>query len=182
VRRAYHHGNLREALVEQGVKLIEEKGANALTLREIGDRIGVSRTAAYRHFADKSELFKAIRETAFTDFADRLESARDGAEPSCFARLEAMGHAYLKFAQERRAYYEVMFGATEGSPSPAGDRAFQVLAGTIEDGQRNGEIREGDPQMMATLVWAMVHGLATLQVGESLMPSLSDLLRNGLRR
>lgn len=176
----YHHGNLREVLVAEGVKLIEEKGVNGLTLRDIGLRAGVSRTAPYRHFADKAELLYAISEAGFTEFADALEAARDNNAKERFGvRLEAMGNAYLKFAAERRAYYQVMFGDEAVQGGPAADRAFGVLEGMIRSGQASGDIRPGDSGMMAKVVWALVHGLATLRLDLDFKLA-SDILRTGL--
>src|SRR5271155_3797955 len=83
----YHHGNLRAALIDAGLKLIEEKGVRALTLREIGTRVGVSRMAAYRHFSDKAGLLNAISEVGFTQFADALEEACGAANADAFSRL-----------------------------------------------------------------------------------------------
>src|SRR3954469_25220545 len=77
--RGYHHGNLRSALIEAGLELIQEKGAAALTLREIGARAGVSRMAAYRHFANKEDLLGAISEAGFQQFAAALTEAREKA-------------------------------------------------------------------------------------------------------
>jgi AcrR family transcriptional regulator len=196
VHRNYHHGNLREALVQEGVKLIEEKGVNGLTLREIGVRAGVSRTAAYRHFADKSDLLSAISEAAFTEFGLALQAARDSAAGTSYERMDAMGRAYLKFAAEHKAYYEVMFGVgcdfdkDAVSKSEAGERAFAVLKGTIQEGQDAGEIRPGDVELMATLVWAFSHGVAMLrsalgldthEAADQFMSAVSDMLRNGLQ-
>src|SRR4051794_8355635 len=96
--RPYHHGNLRAALIESGLDLIEEAGVRSLTLREIGARVGVSRTAAYRHFADKSELLAAISEAGFTQFADALEAARREAPQNFASRMSAMAVAYVRFA------------------------------------------------------------------------------------
>ena len=171
MRRSYHHGNLRETLIREGVKLIEEKGVNGLTLREIGVRAGVSRTAPYRHFSDRSDLLAAISEAAFIEFAAALQTARDHGEGNCYSRLDAMGRAYLKFAAEHRAYYEVMFGVgcnfDKHAPakSEAGERAFAVLKRTIQEGQDAGEICGGDVELMATLVWALSHGVAMLRFG-----------------
>src|ERR1700719_1041429 len=103
-RGGYHHGNLRAALIETGLKLIEEKGVKALTLREIGSRAGVSRMAAYRHFADKADLLGAISEAGFSQFADALEKARHEAPADTASRLDAMGLAYVRFAAEHPAY------------------------------------------------------------------------------
>src|SRR5258708_31186887 len=76
---SYHHGNLRAALIDTSLKLIEEKGVRALTLREIGTRAGVSRTAAYRHFTNKAALLAAISEAGFKEFGDALEAPRQQA-------------------------------------------------------------------------------------------------------
>ena len=174
----YHHGNLREVLIAEGVKLIEEKGVNALTLREIGERAGVSRTAPYRHFPDKIQLLEAIGEAGFTEFADALEAARDGAKPKFGARLDAMGIAYLKFAAERRAYYEVMFGAGYAG-GPAGQRAFEVLESLIRSGQASGDVRPGDSAAVAKVVWSLVHGIAMLRLDLD-FKLVSEILRTGL--
>src|SRR2546427_401796 len=108
--RKYHHGNLPAALIEAGLKLIEKRGVRSLTLREIGARVGVSRMAAYRHFADKTDLLAAISEAGFAQFADALELARSKAGKTFPSRLKAMALAYVRFAAEHPAYYEVMFG------------------------------------------------------------------------
>jgi AcrR family transcriptional regulator len=174
----YHHGNLRKVLIAEGVKLVEEQGLNALTLREIGERAGVSRTAPYRHFADKTELLTAISEAGFAEFAIALETARDGAKPRFANRLEAMGEAYLKFAKDRRPYYEVMF-TTQHRGGPAAKRAFEVLEGLIKSGQQSGDVRPGDAAAMAKVVWSLVHGIAMLRL-ELDFKLVSDILRTGL--
>lgn len=176
----YHHGNLREVLIAEGVKIIEEKGVNSLTLREIGERAGVSRTAPYRHFADKAEFLDAISEAGFTEFADALEAARDSNVKERFGvRLHAMGVAYLKFAGERRAYYQAMFGECSRPGGPAAQRAFAVLEGMIKSGQTSGDIRPGDAAIRAKVVWALVHGIATLRLDLD-FKIVSDILRTGL--
>lgn len=177
-RSAYHHGNLRAALIETGLKLIEEKGVKALTLREIGSRAGVSRMAAYRHFRDKADLLGAISEAGFSQFADALEEARRKAPADTRSRLDAMGLAYVRFAAKHSAYYEVMFGGgarpseREVPASEAGRRAFRILEETIQEGQRSKEIRPGSSLLLAQLVWALVHGLSTLRLD-------NDLSENG---
>jgi AcrR family transcriptional regulator len=175
MKRPYHHGNLREALIRSGLKLIEDQGVRALTLREIGARTGVSRTAAYRHFADKDDLLAAIREAGFGLFADSLEAAKQAAPPDFATRLTAMALAYVRFAAHHPAYYEVMFGwrgnpATETTPSEQGTRAFGILEQTIREGQETGEARSGDTLMLAHLVWAQVHGISTLGLYPDLRP------------
>jgi AcrR family transcriptional regulator len=164
----YHHGNLRTALIEAGLELIQEKGARALTLREIGARVGVSRMAAYRHFADKADLLGAISEAGFAQFADALDAARHTAgRRGSASQLSAMAVAYVRFAAEHQAHFEVMFapaGGSEVRASPSGARAFAILEETIRQGQQAGEIRPGDSGMLARLVWALVHGISTLHL------------------
>ncbi len=175
--RRYHHGNLQAALIEAGLKLIEKKGVRALTLREIGARVGVSRMAAYRHFANKADLLAGIREAGFERFADALDRARSKAGKTFTARLKAMCLAYVRFAAEHPAYYEVMFGWVDESPapSPAGARAFAILEETIREGQGAGEVSAGDSSRLACLVWAEVHGISMLRLAP-------DLGRNGAGR
>jgi AcrR family transcriptional regulator len=166
----YHHGNLRAALIETGLALIAEKGPLALTLREIGSRLGVSRTAAYRHFADKTALLSAIREAGFIEFGKALEQAREQAGPKFAARLAAMGMAYLRFARKHSAHFKVMFGPEAVTVDPdcdtAGSRAFNILLDTVKQGQKKGEVRPGDPMLIVSVVWAMIHGVSVLHLDE----------------
>lgn len=189
-RRAYHHGNLRASLIEAGLDLIEKKGIQALTLREIGTRLGVSRSAAYRHFTDKAHLLGEICEAGFTQFADALQSARDTAAPDFASRLSAMGLAYVRFAADHRAHFEVMFGqAYEPRASVSGARAFGVLEGTIREGQQSGDVRTGDSAALARMVWSTVHGISMLKLSRDLSPEgagtiftnfCTEILRAGL--
>jgi AcrR family transcriptional regulator len=164
---AYHHGNLRAELIDCGLRLIQEKGIRALTLREIGTRLGVSRSAAYRHFADKAALLSSISEAGFIEFGNALETAKFSTSDDFRSRLQAMGAAYLQFASEHRAHFEVMFGEPPEPgcpPSEAGARAFGILEQTIREGQERGEVRAGDSTVLARCVWAMVHGASMLQL------------------
>lgn len=164
----YHHGNLRLTLIQTGLELIAEHGTRALTLRELGKRAGVSRTAAYRHFRDRAALLEAIQEAGFERFADALEQARLAAGDDFTLRMQALSAAYVRFAREYPAYFEVMFspsGEPEGSGrSEAGERAFEALHQTIRDGQQTGDVRAGDSLLLACAAWAIVHGIATLQL------------------
>jgi AcrR family transcriptional regulator len=192
VARPYHHGNLREALIQTGLELIAESGVKALTLREIGKRAGVSRMAAYRHFADKSALLAAISEIGFTRFAEALEMA-SRTPKGHFARLEEMGVTYVRFAMQHRAQFEVMFGE-HGEPqnlSESGkkvaERSFLILLEAIQDGQGAGEFVNADSLSVARMVWATVHGISLLQLepepqGEAaLTRTILQLLRQGLQ-
>jgi AcrR family transcriptional regulator len=184
-KSAYHHGNLRTALIGAGLDLIQEKGIRALTLREIGARLAVSRSAAYRHFADKAALLEAIAEAGFLEFAAALERAKRKAPPAFAARLAAMGEAYVRFANRHRAHFEVMFSAPlkPGTPAAeAGRRAFAVLDQTVREGQQSGDVRPGDSSLIAHSIWAWVHGVSVLRMdtlGPGFLDSSFEILRFG---
>ena len=191
--KPYHHGNLRAALIEAGLNLIAEKGVRGLTLRDIGATVGVSRMAAYRHFSDKDDLLAAIAEAGFIEFTRTLQVAKDSAAPKFAERLAAMALAYITFAGRHPAYIEVMFGwATNRSHRriEAGERAFAQLVETIQEGQSTADVREGDPVVLAQIVWSQVHGMSMLRLatdpsdnaaGANLVRRSSEVLLAGLR-
>jgi AcrR family transcriptional regulator len=193
-KRTYHHGNLRQALIQSGLALIAEQGARALTLRELGKRAGVSRMAAYRHFRDRAALLDAIREAGFELFADALEQARLAAGGNFTSAMQALAVAYVRFARENPAYFEVMFSPSEASAashhSEAGEKAFETLHRTIREGQANGDVRAGDSLLLASAAWAIVHGISTLGLEqlvskdippEKFVEACSGVIVSGLR-
>ena len=183
----YHHGNLRAALIQNGLELIEEKGIHALTLREIGSRLGVSRAAPYRHFKDKADLLAAISQAEFVEFGKVLEAAKQNAGSGFAAQMDAMAVACVRFANEHRAQFEVMYAALlEGGGSAEGSgRGFALVEETIREAQQRGEVRPGDPALLARVVWALVHGASVLHMdGDDLDPHFirfsGEVLRSGL--
>jgi AcrR family transcriptional regulator len=182
--KKYHHGNLRAVLIETGLQIIAEKGVRALTLREIGARAGVSRTAAYRHFPGKAELLFAISEAGFLQFGDELEKAKHAAGANFAARLLAMGHAYIRFAREHAAYYQVMF-QPEGEhirKGEAASRGFAILELTIREGQQSGDVMAGNSGAIAGLVWSAVHGIASLGLEQKPGPAFVTFCVEALLR
>src|SRR5436190_21921366 len=103
-KASYHHGDLRRALLEEAVRTIREDGAPALTLRAVGARLGVSRTALYRHFADKSALLNAVSEDGFRRLGDALERAWEGGGRDVHG-FRAMGRTYVSFALDNPEHY-----------------------------------------------------------------------------
>lgn len=165
-RRTYHHGNLRRSLLDEALVTIRAEGVGAVTLREIGARLGVSRTALYRHFADKRALLAAVATEGFRMLRHQLlEAWGEGRDPAAF---DAMGHAYVRFAVENPAHYRVMFGGyldtkDEGSElSQEAAGAFQSLVEALAELQGRAVVRDDDLLLMARFVWAVVHGVALL--------------------
>jgi AcrR family transcriptional regulator len=166
----YHHGDLRRALLEEAVRTIRDDGVAALTLRAVGARLGVSRTALYRHFADKSALLNAVSEEGFRRLGDALEGAWDEAGHGV-AGFEAQGQAYVRFALDNPAHYRVMFGVwtsraeDDSALRAAGTRAFELLVNALAELQRQGIVRPDDSAVaIARYVWAAVHGIAMLGI------------------
>ena len=183
----YHHGNLRAALIQCGLELIERKGIHALTLREIGKQLGVSRSAAYRHFKDKAALLSAISEAGFLEFGNVVEAGRKDAGKGFATQMDAMALAYARFADEHRAQFELMFAALleTGAAEIGGGRNLRILEEIIREAQQAGEVRQGDPVLLARVVWALVHGASMLRMSEdSEEPAFirfsTEALRSGL--
>jgi AcrR family transcriptional regulator len=143
--------------------------ANHLTVRSVGERLGVSRSALYRHFADKQALLEAV---ACEGFRMLRQTVADAWEHNGQGRVgfEAMAKAYVQFAIAHPSHYRVMFGGFVESPAKNEDfigrakAAFQVLVDALVDQQNTGIVRRDDPVLMARFVWALVHGICMLVI------------------
>src|SRR5438552_1307277 len=114
-KRAYHHGDLERALVDTAITMIQKEGVQALTLRGVGARLGVSRTALYRHFDDKQALLARVASEGFRRFHAALSKAGAGAEAAGADPMPAMAKAYARFARAYPSHYQTMFsGALTG--------------------------------------------------------------------
>ena len=187
-KRTYHHGDLERALVDTAVQMIQQEGVQALTLRGVGARLGVSRTALYRHFDDKQALLARVASEGFKTFHDALAAAAAKAEARRADPMPAMAAAYARFARTYPSHYQTMFsGAVTGEKMDpelqrCGEAAFTVLLDAIRRGQAQGRIRAGNPQELAEVTWALSHGLATLGMANQLPSTargLEDLAVRG---
>jgi AcrR family transcriptional regulator len=188
-RRSYHHGNLRRALLDQVLATIRVEGVEGVTLRDIGARVGVSRTALYRHFADKRALLAAVATEGFRMLRQQLIAAWEngGRGDSAF---HAMGVAYVRFAVDNPAHYRVIFGgfvdpgAKEPELATEAHGAFQALVDAVAALQHDGVFLEDDPVRMATYAWALVHGIATLAIDCQLPDpvGVDELMRYSFKR
>ena len=158
---AYHHGDLRSALVDAGLAILAEGGdPAALSFREAARRVGVSAMAPYRHFADKEALLAAIAAVGFERFAAAQQASGDAPTPA--AALKAQGIAYVTFAVENPALFRLMFGA--GAPSKANPElgeAARASFGHLMTGVANVPSR-ADQMDRVLAHWSLVHGLAML--------------------
>jgi AcrR family transcriptional regulator len=188
-RRPYHHGNLRRALLDEALATIRAEGVNRLTLREIGARLGVSRTALYRHFSDKRALLAAVATEGFRMLRQQLVSAwEEGGRGR--AAFQSMGVAYVRFAVANPAHYRVMFGSfvepEDCDPELATEAAgaFQALVDALAALQNDAFVRGDNTVLMARFVWAVVHGVAMLGIDGQLREpgGIEELMRYAIER
>ena len=172
-RRAYHHGNLRRALLDEALATIRAEGVDALTLRGIGARLGVSRTAMYRHFTDKRALLAAVATEGFRTLRQQLLAAWEQGGRG-LAAFESMGAAYVRFAVTNPSHYRIMFGgfvdpkACDPELATEAAGAFHALVDALVSLQQAAVVRTESALTMARFVWAVVHGVAMLGIDNQL--------------
>jgi len=171
-KQKYHHGDLRTALINATIEMINQQGVSSITMRNLSEWVGVSRTAAYRHFDDKSALLTATAIEGFRQFSEALRVARLDESKDEITRFRMMGQAYINFAIENAAYYRLMFGDTviqENEKLRATcDDAFRELLMIIELLQEVKAIYCDDPKNQAIYIWSLMHGLSSLVIDNKL--------------
>jgi AcrR family transcriptional regulator len=195
-RRGYHHGNLKEALVEAARRFIAERGLGGFTLADAAKLVGVTPAALYRHFSGRDALVAEVAERGFDQLAERLAWALRG-RGTPLERFTRMGEAYLAFAEDEPGFYAAMFSDRAGEDEPkgpwgpvppagAGERsgAFNLLVNGLMTAFPDG-FDGVDPRFIALQIWAFSHGLATLSAAGQLpkgpgLPDKLDLLRAGI--
>jgi AcrR family transcriptional regulator len=191
-RDSYHHGNLREALVEAALRFIAERGPAGFAFAELARAVGVSTAAPYRHFRDRNALIAEVARRGFDRCAAELEQARQKRAADPVAIVGNVGRAYLAFARREPASYEAMFSPgfpleDDAALKLAHDRFVAVLR-RAADAACSGAAAEARPPslMVALHFWAFLHGIASLFVeradgGRRALPmSPEDLLEAGL--
>jgi AcrR family transcriptional regulator len=167
--RGYHHGNLKEALLQAALDLITQKGPAGFTFADAARMAGVSPAAPYRHFRDRDELLSSIAQRGFEQFEALLTQAWDDGRPDTITAFERVGKAYLACAREEPAFYSAMFESgvpVETTPAllAASERAFAVIRAAAE--RLAALAPPGVPRppalMMALHIWSMSHGVASL--------------------
>lgn len=159
--KPYHHGDLRRALTEAALELVDEGGPAALSLRAAAQRAGVSHAAPYRHFANQAELWAAVAEECFQGLLDSMQSAVRGAEDPLDHYLR-LGQGYLEYGLAHPHHYRVIFGPVPSENCEAGKSCFQALVDGVVACQQAGLFRPGDPLALALGSWSLVHGLTSL--------------------
>lgn len=189
-KRGYHHGNLRQALVDAALLLIVEKGPQGFTLSEAAKAVDVTPAAVYRHFAGRDDLLAEVARQGYDVFAALLEYAYNEGKPTALAAFEATGRAYLAFARKYPGHYKAMFEAglsVHAHPAlgPASARARGVLetaAARLSEHLPPG--KRPPASMFSAHVWALSHGIVELYArgapGAQSPFSPEDLLETGI--
>ncbi len=174
--KTYHHGDLRNALIQAGLEMLSESGAAALDLRKVARKAGVSHAAPYRHFADKQSLIAAINEEGFHRLAEQIQSTLREVTGDAVEQLYGIARAYVHFAQENPWLMREMFsGLTierEAFPGlhQASKTVFMLYMEVIKRGQEQGSIIDVDPGALAGVLWSLLHGVAMLTIEHQMRP------------
>lgn len=209
--RPYHHGDLRNACIQAALELLEAEGLEALTLRAVAERAGVSRSAPYRHFETKRALLAATAEEGFRLLTRTLEQARREAGDDAVTSVRHGCAAYARFGARYPCLYRLMFAGDlcegplfDSGRSPAdmefpeleaaGEAAYEVLISTLASAQQTGTIRTHEPRSQALAVWAAIHGVMSLYLDnrtsyahqevealEGVVDGVLDVVAEGLR-
>ncbi|WP_299821854.1 TetR/AcrR family transcriptional regulator [uncultured Jannaschia sp.] len=167
-KRGYHHGNLKQALVEAALELITEKGPTGFTLSEAAKSAGVTPAAVYRHFQGREDLIIECALQGHAIFADLMDYAYESGQPSALAAFSATGRAYLAFARKYPGHYMAMFeSGLSRHATPDLARAVARSRGTLEKAaealsEHIPENRRPPASMFSSHVWAMSHGVVEL--------------------
>ncbi len=173
-RATYRHGDLYEAGVETATALVEETGSTELSMREVARRIGVSHTAFYHHFPDKASLLAAVAERGFVELTREMTAdITPGGEP--LAQLRVIGIGYVRFALDHPGVFRLMFrrdltNIDPTEPPPVIGASWELLRRAVSACQSAGFAQNEPLDLLATLCWSSVHGVATLLLDGPLGP------------
>ena len=176
----YHHGDLKNALIQAGTEILSEEGIGSLSLRKVASRAGVSHSAPYAHFKDKQALIAAISTEGFRLLYERMGLAADRYRKTPDCMLFEVGYAYLNFALENPAYFKVMFSGTLEKEKDYPDfvemskKNFNFLVDQVKQCQSVGLLKSGAPDVLAVNVWCLVHGFVALLLERQIPSSLLD--------
>lgn len=165
-RRSYHHGRLKDALVDAARRLVSERGLAGFTLAEAAKLVGVTGAAPYRHFSDRNALVGELVRRGFEQFGAKLRGAWDGGQPNARSALQRMGEACLGFARDEPGLYTAMFSnvQTLSAPGPgaAATEALELLRRASAATLPGGDARNRGARDLAFEIWSISHGVAML--------------------
>jgi len=183
-KNTYHHGNLKEALLQIAFEFIDKNDIDKLTLKILSEITGTSRSAIYSHFGSKDALIEAMILDGFIRFDAHLFPLLHARDVTFMTKLKQASRAYIEFARDHKVLYRLLFGSryahirmdvmTKNDPDRSG---FGALLFAIEAAQQEGSVKPGDPYLLTITVWGMLHGLASLLIDGFIgMDAMGDAL------
>jgi AcrR family transcriptional regulator len=182
----YHHGNLKNALIQAGLAILAQEGVHGLSLRKAAKRVGVSHAAPYAHFADKQALIAAIAARGYQDLYILIYATAQKHQNDPQSLIVETAWAYLQYAIQNTHQFKITFSGVVEKASDYPEfreismNSFDLVVDGVRACQRAGILQPGDPEMLATSLWAGVHGF-TLLLLENQIPSYL-LARYSLRQ
>lgn len=173
----YHHGHLREALIDGACQQIEQEGATALNLSKLAQKIGVSQPAVYRHFPNKQALAISVTQRGFEQLAEALQKTTQNVESDSFKGIRAITKAYVEFALNNPEIARMMFSMKERVTDPklqkVSSSAAEPIFRIVEAAHSCDSLRNNDVVQAVRIIWAAMHGLAMLLMDEQI-PSVTQ--------
>jgi AcrR family transcriptional regulator len=168
----YHHGHLREALIDEACKQIEQEGAISLNLSKLAQKIGVSQPAVYRHFPNKQALAISVARRGLEQLAEDLRQATKEVKNDPFEGIRAITKAYIGFALNHTEITRMIFSMKERTAEPdlynASKAAAVPIFFIVEEANRCDSLRNNDVEKTVRIIWAAIHGLAMLLMDEQM--------------
>ncbi len=192
----YHHGDLEQALTVEALDQVRRRGTEAVSLRQVAQAVGVSPSAAYSHFPDKTALMGAVAGLGLAELDQRMLAATEAVQgdddTAALARFRAAGESYVRFAVDEPHLFRHVFGpacALDHAVGEAGTSgvqpdqvSYQVLCRALDDLEARGMLRPGAREVLDLVAWTMVHGFSSLVLDGFLPPEAGELVIDGLAR
>jgi AcrR family transcriptional regulator len=179
-RKKYHHGDLKNALIQAGVEILSKEGIEGLSLRKVAQRAGVSHNAPYSHFPDKQSLIAAISTEGFKQLYDELDTAVSIHANDPKRQLQEGAWVYVQFAMNNTDTFKIMFsGVLEKEKEyPAfveiSQKTFHLVVDIVRACQNAGILSDAPPEVMAVSVWGQIHGIISLNLEGQISHAVLD--------
>ena len=170
----YHHGDLKNALIQAGIEILSDEGVKGLSLRRVAKRAGVSHTAPYAHFADKQALVAAISTEGYKRLFAQLTHIDQEFSSDPLKKLVEVAWSYVQFAVNDPAHFKITFSGVieKENDYPAfvkiSQQSFAFINDMVANCQAAGILRSGPTDLIAVHLWGSIHGLATLLIEDQL--------------
>jgi len=178
--KSYHHGDLKNALINAGVEILSQEGVGGLSLRKVAQRAGVSHNAPYSHFPDKQSLIAAISTEGFKQLYEELDAAISSSPDDPRRQLQEGAWAYAQFAINNTDTFKIMFSGVLEKEKEYPDlvqishNTFDIVVELARACQEAGFLRSAPPEICAVAVWGQIHGVVSLMLEGQISHTVLD--------